>query len=121
MPPEAISYGVVGLLISPRCFATMRGLRKLRPWVKIPGTILGVLGLANFPAGTLINGYLLHCHKGAVVLSEDYQAVIAATPGLSYKFTLRGRESSSTAKFILAVLVLLFIIAMTWALTTAEW
>jgi len=59
------------------------GFRTLRPWVRIPGTAFGLVGLMQFPLGTLINAYvlyLMYCPKGRTVLSPDYARVRAATP-----------------------------------------
>ena len=65
-----------------------RGFRKLKAWIKIPGSIFAALGLLGFPLGTLINGYILyliHSKKGQMVLSEEYRDAIAATPHIKYK------------------------------------
>ena len=65
-----------------------RGFRRLKRWVRIPATILSGLGLLGFPLGTLINGYILYLvwsQKGKMVLSSEYQGVIAATPEVKYK------------------------------------
>ncbi len=67
------------------------GMRKVKPWVKVPASIVAVLGLWSFPLGTLINVYvlyLLHCKKGRVVLAESYQHVIAQTPEIKYKTSI---------------------------------
>jgi hypothetical protein len=67
------------------------GYRKLRPWVKIPGTILSGLGLLGIPLGTLINGYILYliwCAKGQMVLENKYQRIIEATPHVKFQRTL---------------------------------
>lgn len=72
-------------------FSTGLGMRKVRPWVKIPATILAALGLLSFPVGTLINLYvlyLLHSKKGQVVLAESYQNIIAQTPEIKYKTSM---------------------------------
>jgi hypothetical protein len=64
------------------------GLRKLRPWARIPSGILSGFGLLGFPLGTLINGYILYLlfsEKGKVVFSPEYQRVIQETPHLKYR------------------------------------
>jgi len=69
-------------------FAVGRGLRKLRPRVRIPASILAALGLLGFPVGTLINGYvlwLIHSEKGRRILSPDYAAIVEATPHVKYR------------------------------------
>jgi hypothetical protein len=64
------------------------GLRRLRPWARIPAGILSGLGLLAFPVGTLINGYILYLlfsQKGAMVFSEGYQRIIEETPHVKYR------------------------------------
>lgn len=64
------------------------GLRKLRPWSRVPGIVLATIGLLAFPVGTLINGYVLYLlvnEKGGRILSRHYQNVLAATPHIRYK------------------------------------
>ena len=66
-------------------------LRKLDPTSKTPATILACAGLLAFPLGTIINAYilyLLHSAKGKFIFSEDYRAVIAATPHIKYKMSV---------------------------------
>jgi hypothetical protein len=88
------------------------GLRKLRPWTKIPAGIMSGLGLVSFPIGTLINGYILYLlfsKKGRMVLSEPYQEIIAATPDIKYK-------TSILVWILLALVVALaaFVLVKTW-------
>jgi len=67
------------------------GMRKVRPWTKIPATILAVITLINIPIGTLLGFYilyLLHSSKGQVVLANSYQDIIAATPEIKYKTSI---------------------------------
>jgi len=69
------------------------GFRTLRPWVRIPGTAFGLVGLMQFPLGTLINAYvlyLMYCPKGRTVLSPNYARVRAATPHLRPRRGLLG-------------------------------
>jgi len=64
------------------------GIRNLRPWSRIPVTILSGIGLIGFPVGTLINAYILYIvvgKKGQVVFSDEYRQAIAATPHIKYK------------------------------------
>lgn len=68
-----------------------RGYRQLRKWVRIPGTILAVLGLLSIPIGTLINGYvlyLIYSQKGRTIFSDEYQAIREATPDVKYKTSI---------------------------------
>jgi len=69
-------------------FVTGLGMKKVRPWTKIPGTLLAVIGLVVIPVGTLLSiytFYLLYSSKGNVVLAESYQGIIAVTPEIKYK------------------------------------
>lgn len=68
-----------------------RGLWQLRPWARIVATVLSAIGLIGFPLGTIISAYflyLLQSKKAAMVFSEDYKRVIAATPHVKYKTSL---------------------------------
>lgn len=88
-----IGFGVLQLFVGT-------GLRRLQSWAKIPTAILSCIGMLGFPMGTLINGYILYLvlsKKGKMVFSEDYKAVISATPGIKYK----------TSKIVWVFLVLL--------------
>ncbi|MSQ54212.1 MAG: hypothetical protein EXR31_02480 [Betaproteobacteria bacterium] len=67
------------------------GLRRLRPWARIPTIILSVLGLLAIPIGTIISIYvlwLLFAKKGRMLFSPEYQAVIASTPHVKYKTSI---------------------------------
>ncbi len=80
-------YGLLSVVM----LAMAYGYRKLMPWVKIPGTVLSVLGLLGIPVGTLINGYILYlmwCKKGKIILADGYQEIIRVTPHIKYKRTL---------------------------------
>lgn len=103
----AIFYGVFGVAL----FVLARGYRKLKRWVRVPGTIVSCLGLLSFPIGTLINGYILYLlwsQKGKMVLSSEYQEIIAATPHIQYK-------TSPLVWVILALLVAGLFAAIFWA------
>ena len=95
----AIVYG----LFAAGYAAIGRGLRNCSPRVKTAATVFSVIGLLGFPLGTLINAYilyLLHSQKGKVVLSREYQDVVAQTPHLKHK-------SSIVVWIALALIVLL--------------
>jgi hypothetical protein len=67
------------------------GFRRLRPWVRIPATLLAVPGLFAFPVGTMIQAYILYLMfsaKGRVVLGANYAGIVAATPHLRYRRTV---------------------------------
>ena len=88
--PVVVLLGFFGLLAAG-FFLLGRGLRALRPWVRIPTSILAVLGLAGFPLGTLLNMYILwliHSKKGKLILSPEYAAIVEATPDVKYRTTL---------------------------------
>ncbi len=79
------------ILLGVVYFKLGQWFRALQPKARTPGTILAAFGLLGFPLGTLINAYvlyLIHSAKGKVVFSEEYQAVVAATPGIKYKTSL---------------------------------
>jgi len=80
-------YFGLGVLL----FFMGRGMRKLQRWVRIPATILAVLGLLQFPVGTLINGYILALiwsEKGKMVFSDPYARIIAETPDMKYQTSI---------------------------------
>jgi len=67
------------------------GLRRLKPWTRIPTGILSGIGLIGFPIGTLINGYILYlifCKKGKMVFSDEYRDVIEQTPHIKYRTSI---------------------------------
>ncbi len=67
------------------------GLRRLKPWARVPTAILSGFGLLGFPVGTLINAYILYlvlCEKGRMVFSEEYRRVIQVTPHIRYKTSI---------------------------------
>ena len=78
-------------LLTAASFAMGRGLRRLRPWVRVPTIVLAGLGLLGFPLGTLINGYILWLvlsKKGQLILSPEYAAIVEATPQVKYRTSL---------------------------------
>lgn len=107
--PGAKAYGV-GMaaflfLVGAIQFAAGWGVRAFRPWGRVVGIILSVIGLIGFPIGTLISAYILYLFlskKGRTIFSPDYQDVIAATPHVKYK--------TSIIVWIFLALVLAFIV-----------
>ena len=98
--------GAVLVALAAGLFMLGRGLRALRPWVRIPAVLLSILGLLGFPIGTLINGYiiwLILSKKGRFVLSRDYAAIVAATPLVKYR--------TSIIVWILLGLIVLLVVA----------
>jgi hypothetical protein len=84
------------------------GVRALRPWARIVGIVLSVIGLAGFPVGTIVSLYILYLllsKKGRTIFAPDYQDVIAATPEVKYR-------TSIIAWIFLALLVALVAFAM---------
>ena len=80
-------YVVLGLLFGVLGY----GFRRLRPWVRIPATLVAVPGLFAIPLGTLIQAYILYLMfsaKGRVVLGSGYAGIVAATPHLRYRRTV---------------------------------
>lgn len=85
--------------------------RRLSPSVRIPGTLFACIGLLGFPVGTLLNGfvlYLIHSEKGKMVLSKDYQAIVAATPHIKYK-------TSKVAWAVLIIIVVVIVVGIVLA------
>jgi hypothetical protein len=76
-------------------FVASWGLRRLRPWSKIPASLLAALSFTRFPVSTLAGAlgmlfgvyvlYLLFCAKGRTVLSPAYGEIVAQTPHLRYR------------------------------------
>jgi hypothetical protein len=67
------------------------GVRALRRWARIVGSVLAAIGLLGFPVGTIINVYILYLYlskKGRTVFSPEYQDVIAATPHVKYRISI---------------------------------
>lgn len=83
------------------------GLRKLKPYVRIPAIILAAIGLLGFPIGTLISSYFLYLvasQKGKMVLSEHYNEIVRSTPHIRYKTPLW--------LWVLILLIILVVIAL---------
>jgi len=107
-----LAFGVILAVLAGLQIATGFALRKLRPWSRVAGGILSGIGLLGFPLGTLINGYILYLllsKKGAMVFSEPYQRVIAATPHIKYR-------TSIIVWIVLGLLVLVLAIALAAAI-----
>lgn len=66
-------------------------VRRLRPEGRVPGLVLGGIGLIGIPIGTLISIYILYMlgsNKGAFVMSEEYREVIGRTPHIKYRSSI---------------------------------
>ncbi len=104
--------GLFFIALGVAYFQLGRWFRALLPKAKIPGTILAAIGLLAFPFGTLINIYILYLinsKKGAMVFSDQYRAVIAATPGIKYK-------TSIVVWVLVGLLLVFFLVALFGAL-----
>lgn len=105
--------GLLFVVLSALYFMVGRWFRVLNPKARVPGTILAALGLLGFPIATLVNAYILyliHSEKGKVVFSDNYQAVIEATPGVK-------RKTSIVVWILLGIFVLFIVAIMVFALT----
>lgn len=90
------------------------GFRRLKPWVRIPGGILSGIGLLGIPLGTLINGWILYLmfgKKGQVVLSPDYQNIIAATPHVKYQRTVGDWIATGIVLLLLVGIIAVLVMA----------
>ncbi|MFC1757422.1 hypothetical protein ACFL2H_01465 [Planctomycetota bacterium] len=89
-----------------------RGLRLLKRWSRIPMAILSGIGMLSIPIGTIMGAiflYLLLSPKGKHVFTEEYQAIVDATPHVKLK----------TSKIVLVLLLLMlvgFLLVLTYAL-----
>ena len=104
---EVVMLGLFVLIGATQLFAGW-GLRKLRPWAKIPAAILAGISLLSIPIGTLIGAYILYLlfsAKGRVVLSPEYADVVAQTPHLRYR-------TSRWVWITLIVVVLLIVVGV---------
>ncbi|MEK7954005.1 hypothetical protein [Luteolibacter soli] len=100
-------WSVMGALVAICIgqFVAGWGLRKLRPWAKIPGALVAAISMIKFPVGTVIGAYVLYlifCPKGRTVLSPAYAEIVAQTPHLRYR-------TPRWIWILLAVVVLLFL------------
>ena len=80
--------GPLLILLGIAYFKSGGWIKNLNTKARTPTTILACLGLLGFPLGTLINAYILyliHSQKGKFIFSEEYKAVIAATPEIKHK------------------------------------
>ncbi len=115
-PSFHVIMGVLFIAIGAIQFQIGRWLRALNPKARTPATIFAILGLLGFPFGTLINGYILYLlrsKKGAMVFSESYSEVIAATPHIKYK-------TSIVVWIFVGLLVLMLGLAMIGMLVNAH-
>ena len=104
--PLSFLVGALLLVFGVGQFFVGYGLRRLKPWARIPTAILSGFGLLGFPIGTIINAYIMYlvlCAKGKMVFSEEYRDVIAQTPHIKYR--------TSILVWILLGLVVLAILA----------
>ncbi len=112
LPMELI---VVYLVMAPVLLVVGFGYRRLRPWVRIPGTILSVLGLLAIPVGTIINAwilYLIYSAKGQMILSPAYQDLIDATPPMRYRRSAGDWIATAIILGFLAFLVIAVLIGI---------
>ncbi len=112
--PQGSEFLLIFLFMGliPVQFFTWWGLRKLRPWSKIPAGIMSGLGLMALGLGTILSIYflyLLFCAKGRFVLSPAYQEIVDQTPGMKYKTPLWNW-------IVLGLIVLLVIIGVGYAM-----
>ncbi len=108
-----VLFPLVGMVLLTTVFGILQiaggiGLRRLKPWARIAGTIVSVIGLLGFPIGTIISGYILYLlwgKKSRTLFTPEYQDVIAATPHIKYK-------TSIIVWILLGLIVLLIALAI---------
>jgi hypothetical protein len=108
LPNYSVTMMAAFLVFGMAQLFTGWGVRALRRWARIVGTIFSAIGLLNFPVGTLINLYILYLFwskKGRMVFSAPYQEAIAATPDIKYR-------TSMVVWILLALLVLVIAVAV---------
>lgn len=84
------------------------GLRVLARWGQVGSIVVSVVGLANYPVGTVINGlvlWLMIGERGRTVFSRRYRDVIARTRHLDYRMSPLLKYSLFALLGILAWLV----------------
>lgn len=80
-------YGAVGG-VSLWTGIKVRGLRREG---RVPGLVLGAIGLLGIPVGTLISIYILYMlgsKKGEFVMSDEYRGIIERTPDIKYRTSI---------------------------------
>jgi len=86
-----VGLGVLYLGLGALMLFVAHSLRKLLPWARIATIVLAAIGLLGFPAGTLINGYILYLvlsKKGKRIFEDDYKDIIEATPHVKYRTSI---------------------------------
>jgi hypothetical protein len=97
------AFELLAILVLTSQLFIGNGLRRLRRWARWPATALAAIGLLGFPIGTLISAYFLYLlisPKGGMVLSPEYQQVIAETPHIRHR----------TSRVLVALLILLIFV-----------
>ncbi len=85
--PELGIFALLFVVCVAQFFAGW-GLRKLRPWSKVPAGIVAAVSLISIPIGTIFGLYFLYLifsAKGRTILSPGYQDIVAQTPHLRYR------------------------------------
>ena len=88
---DDVGMVAIFVVLAVGMFFVGRGVRALRRWARIVGSVLAGIGLLSFPVGTIINLYILYLFlskKGGTVFSPEYQDVIAATPDIKYRVSI---------------------------------
>lgn len=78
-----------GIALLPIAAAT--GLRRLMPWGRRTGIVLGAIGLLVFPLGTIVGAYIIYLlmrSKNTSIFSREYREIVAMTPQMKPKTSL---------------------------------
>jgi hypothetical protein len=93
---------------------TAYGLRRLKPYSRIAGSVIAGIGLLGFPIGTLICGYFLYLllsAKGEFIFSQQYRDIVQQTPHIKYKTSLIVRIFVGILLFVLLLGLLGFVMS----------
>lgn len=75
-----------GIALLP--IAAAIGLRRLMPWGRMAGIVLGAIGLLVFPLGTIAGAYIIYLlmrSKNTSIFSREYRKIVTMTPQMKPK------------------------------------
>ena len=81
---------LLGFLITGQLLVGI-GIRRLKPWSRIPAIVISVLWMFHFPIGTVLNVIFLVTLLGKrnrFVFTPEYRRIIEATPHIKYRSSI---------------------------------